>query len=105
MILPITLWVRFVSTGGCTECVQERNEKFLEDRGAKAEERLIKKQTAQEKMMYAKDVLTNLTHKVIGKIILSRFTSFYKFHKQAHINYCEQEVYHTFYRSQVFDRI
>lgn len=52
---------RVVSTGGCTECIQERNEKFLEDRGAKAEERLVKKQTAQEKMMYAKDVLAYLS--------------------------------------------
>lgn len=48
---------RLVSTGTCTECIQERNERFREERGDKAEEKLIKRQTAQEKMTYAKEVL------------------------------------------------
>lgn len=55
---------RLVSTGGCAECIQERNERFLEEKGTKAEDRLIKKQTAQEKLMYARDVLQYLSSTV-----------------------------------------
>lgn len=48
---------RLVSSNSCTECIHERNEKFLDEKADISKEKLAKRESTKESVKYAREVL------------------------------------------------